>query len=68
MSWVKNILLALPFVPVVFAEAQIRTIWQIGKFDRSPLEFSSPARDSVTFQIGKSDWRTDWPGSQGVRR
>ncbi len=49
------------------AAAQDQTVWQIGVFDRSPLEFtdSSPAKD-VTFVVGKSDWKTNWPGRQPV--
>ncbi len=44
--------------------AQAQTIWQIGKFDQSPVEFSRGAQDSVSFEIGKNDPSTDWPGRQ----
>ncbi len=50
-------------LPVIAAEAQIRPVWQIGKFDQSPVEFFRGAKDSVTFQIGKNDTK-DWPGQQ----
>jgi Polysaccharide lyase family 4, domain III len=42
------------------------TLWQIGSFDHSPLEFSSEARDQITLEIGKSDPQRDWSGFQAV--
>ncbi|HEY3940035.1 MAG TPA: polysaccharide lyase family protein [Bryobacteraceae bacterium] len=49
------------------AEAQVRTVWQIGKFDRSPLEYSDAAKEQdVTFHAGTSDWKTSWPAHQGI--
>jgi alpha-mannosidase len=46
------------------ASAQTTTVWQIGKFDQSYLEFSAAFRDHVLYQVGKSDWTRDWPGEQ----
>jgi len=49
------------------ARAESRTAWQIGKFDGSPLEFSRGAtEEDFTFQVGKSNWKTDWPARQGI--
>ncbi len=53
--------------PVWFAQAETKNVWQIGKFDQSPLEFSATAQDSVTFEVGQSDWKKDWPATQGVK-
>ena len=45
---------------------EVRTVWQIGTFDRSPLEFSRGAADSaITFDV-KSDGKTQWPARQGI--
>jgi hypothetical protein len=55
------VLLAL--LPVIAAEGQVRPIWQIGKFDESPVEFFRGAKDSVSFQVAKADPK-DWPGRQ----
>jgi alpha-mannosidase len=46
------------------ASAEEKTVWQIGKYDQSSLEFSSAPRDHALYQIGKSDWAKDWPGEQ----
>ena len=54
----------LAFLPLIPAHAQVRTIWQIGKFDESPVEFARHASNSVTFRAGSSDPAKDWPGSQ----
>jgi alpha-mannosidase len=50
--------------PLVSAQGQTRAIWQIGKFDESPVEFPPVAQDSITFEVGKSKPDTDWAGSQ----
>src|SRR5579884_302243 len=50
-------------LPLV-AESQDTTVWQIGKFDQSPVEFSRSAQESVNFEVGKSDPGKDWPGRQ----
>lgn len=50
-------------LPLV-AECQGTTVWQIGKFDESPVEFSRSAQDSANFEVGKSDPGKDWPGRQ----
>ena len=46
------------------ALAQDRTVWQIGTFNDSPVEFLDHAEGPVTFDIGKSDAKKDWPGHQ----
>ncbi|HEX4232338.1 MAG TPA: polysaccharide lyase family protein [Bryobacteraceae bacterium] len=51
-------------MPILSASGQTRTVWQIGKFDESPFEFSLGAQDSVTFQAGKSVAEKDWPRRQ----
>lgn len=63
MRWLSRFLLSLSFL----AAASAQTIWQIGKFDRSPLEFSSAAPNELSYAVGKSDWKTEWPGRQGIR-
>jgi alpha-mannosidase len=50
-------------LPLISSAGQT-TRWQIGKFDDSPVEFSRAAEDNVTFEIGKSNPNTDWPGRQ----
>lgn len=54
----------LALVPMIPARAQVQTIWQVGKFDESPVEFSRHASDSVTFRTDSSDPAKDWPASQ----
>jgi alpha-mannosidase len=61
-SW--RLLLAL--VPTLIAAAQTQTVWQIGKFDDSPVEFSRAAQDNVTFEVSKSNAETDWPERQNT--
>ena len=46
------------------ANAQNRTVWQIGIFNESPVEFQGSAHGPVNFEIGKSDPSKDWPGRQ----
>ena len=57
------------------ASAASEVVWQIGKFDRSSLEFTlreAPApkpgavktQSDVVYVIGKSQAETDWPGFQ----
>ena len=43
----------------ILAQPAGETIWQIGKFDRLPLEFSGGGRGPVQFEVDKSDWKTD---------
>ncbi|MFL6462947.1 MAG: polysaccharide lyase family protein [Bryobacteraceae bacterium] len=50
----------------LFAQQASQTVWQIGKFDQSPLEFSGRERGPVQFEIGKSDWKSDWQPRQGI--
>jgi len=48
----------------MITQAQTPAVWQIGKFDESPVEFARGAQDSVVFRVGTSDPRKDWPGGQ----
>jgi hypothetical protein len=66
VKWLQKILLFFLISAAMFAQAQERSVWQIGTFDQSPLEFSSTAHDAITFQVGKSDPHKDWPGTQGA--
>lgn len=58
--------LLLALLPLAWPCAQARTVWQIGTFDQSPLEFSSKPQDQLTFEIGKSDPHTQWASFQGI--
>src|SRR3954453_2386307 len=40
-----------------------QTVWSIGIFDKSSLEFSNHPKGSVTFRIGQSDRRARMAGS-----
>jgi alpha-mannosidase len=57
---------ALLSFALVNLQAQTRTVWQIGKFDQSPVEFQGTASAPAVYEVGKSDWRKDWPGEQSV--
>src|ERR1700758_2973201 len=46
------------------AQTEPAKVWQIGKFDKSPLEFSPDPHGSVRFEVGKSDPKHDWPVNQ----
>ena len=46
-----------------------RTVWEIGKFDQSSLEFTRQVdfgnpQDNPVFTVGKSDPKKDWPADQ----
>jgi hypothetical protein len=45
-------------------QAEVRNVWQLGKFDQSPVEFSRNAADTAAFRIGSSDPGKNWPGRQ----
>ena len=49
---------------VICAQAQVQPVWQIGKFDESPVEFAPKAGSAVEFHVGASTPAKDWPGSQ----
>jgi len=51
-------------VLAVAACANARTIWEIGKFDQSPVEFSQGQRDTASFVVGSSEAARDWPSGQ----
>jgi hypothetical protein len=46
------------------AFGQQRTVWQIGKFDQSPLEFSSKPQEQIKFDVAKDDSKTQWSSFQ----
>src|SRR5579884_2587976 len=48
----------------VAAFDQQHTVWQIGNFDQSPVEFSSGRIENVHFDVGSSTPEKDWPRSQ----
>ena len=60
--------LLLMLSPLAKAQPGSRTIWQIGKFDQSPVEFLRGAAESVTFRVGTSEPAKDWPGHQDTGR
>src|SRR4051812_30108816 len=66
MTYFDNKLIALILWPVLSAQAEVRNIWQIGKFDQSPLEFSFSSKDEVVFQAAKSDWKKAWSATQAL--
>ena len=66
MPFSRVLLPLLAFSASLPARQTIQEAWQIGKFDRSPLEFSGQKRGPVQFEVGKSDWKTDWQPQQGI--
>src|SRR4051812_47632282 len=66
MTQFSGLSLLLLLLPLIQAPAETRTIWQIGKFDQSPVEFSDRPAKAVDFHVGTSDASKDWPGRQGV--
>ncbi len=58
-SWV-----VLALATAITATAEAQTVWQIGKFDESPVEFTRAPQDNVTFEVGKNNAGTDWPRRQ----
>jgi len=68
MAWRKGFCLLLGFLTSVSVQAQVRTVWQIGKFDESPVEFSRGSENPVAFEVGKSDPANDWPRSHASGR
>src|SRR6185437_12942865 len=54
---------------IVSAQVAAHQIWQIGEWNQSPVEFSDHARGApLDYQVGKSNWKTDWPGAQEVKQ
>src|SRR5690349_5137321 len=58
-----------------YASAATQVVWQIGKFDKSSVEFTAvvppaaktteaTAQADVVYTLGKSKAETDWPGKQ----
>jgi len=48
------------------ANADARTVWQIGNFDQSPVEFLGAPKDPVNYNASRDDWKKDWPGRLDV--
>jgi len=46
------------------AQSAPKTLWEIGKFDQSPVEFSTKLHESVNYRVGASDPGKDWPAHQ----
>ncbi len=57
-------LLALSFLATGGASAQ--TVWHIGTFDQSPGEFTHRAAPALTYTVGSSDSKRDWPARQST--
>ena len=58
-------------LPILFSSAFLqaqdqhgRTVWQIGKFDHSPVEFASHSTQTATFRVGTDEAHEKWPASQ----
>jgi hypothetical protein len=41
-----------------------RTLWEIGTDDPAKALFRSEPKDHVVYEVGKSDWKTDWPSDE----
>ena len=70
-SWIlcSTFLIQILFMPVLLATAAQRTVWEIGKFDQSSLEFNSDLEPTdpnynPTFIVGHSAPAKDWPALQ----
>ncbi len=66
MTWLSKLPVFLLLLPILRAQPQSQTVWQIGKFDQSPVEFSAHPATSVTFRVGTSDAAKDWPARQAT--
>ena len=68
ISWIPCSLLLILFWPVLPATAEERTIWEIGKFDQSSVEFNSglsvDSNSNPVFIVGHSTPAKDWPALQ----
>lgn len=65
LKLISGWLLLIAGLPFFSAQGQTRVIWQIGKFDQSPLEFSRGGpEDNLTFDVAKNNADTDWPRRQ----
>ncbi len=62
MPPLRYLFLSTVFLLPVSAAAQ--TVWQIGTFDQSPVEFSTQIQTQVDYQVGKSTAAKDWPSRQ----
>ena len=49
---------------LAIAQPESQKVWQIGKFDESPVEFSAHLTGAVKFRVGTSDPSKDWPRRQ----
>ncbi len=66
MAFVRTVapLWALAFLASGYASAQ--AVWQIGRFDQSPGEFTHRAAPALTYTVGSSDPKRDWPARQST--
>jgi hypothetical protein len=55
----------MTLVPLAYVHAATQNVWEIGKFDQSPQEFSEAHIEDAKYEIGKSVPEKDWPRSQG---
>lgn len=58
------VVLLLAAALALSGQAEAQFVWQLGKFDQSPVEFSSQVKGAANFQIGVSNPRKDWPAHQ----
>ncbi len=56
-------LLLVAFAPFTYARTDPQVIWQIGKFDQSPVEFQGRPSQSFVFRPGAEDAKR-WPDRQ----
>jgi alpha-mannosidase len=62
MIFSGKLLLFLLAIPLASAQ----TLWQIGKFDQSPVEFSSNPHGAVYFRTESSHAQNEWPAKQAT--
>lgn len=56
----------LPLLLLLPTLASAQIVWQIGKFDQSPVEFSTHRHGPIDFHAGSADFHTDWPAHQAT--
>jgi alpha-mannosidase len=60
-----GICLAFPIaflLSVTPGAGQEQTLWEIGKDAPRTAVFQSGPKDHIAYEVGKNDWRRDWPG------
>ena len=53
-----------PLLAITATAGQTRTLWEIGKDDPVTVWFRSGSREHLVYEVGKSDWKTDWPSGE----